>query len=101
MPRYTLPMDITVAHETGRSAFTVNQDGVESILEYTRLESGTVAFVHTFVPPALRGRGIAEQLVSSGLGWARGQGLRVLPSCSYVAAYMARHPEWDDLRQKG
>lgn len=52
---------------------------------------------HTEVPVALEGRGIAAALVAAALAWARQQGLRVRPVCSYVAAYMRRHPETQDL----
>jgi len=57
-----------------------------------------VVFHHTGVPRALEGRGLAAQLVAHGLAWARAQGLKVVPSCSYVDAFMRRHPEWQDLR---
>ncbi len=90
---------IPVRHDPARGAFLVIEDGAESVLEYVASGPSTVSFVHTFVPPALRGRGIAERLVAAGLGWARAQGLRVTASCSYVAAYLGRHPEWDDLRR--
>jgi hypothetical protein len=86
-----------VRHEPDRGAFLVVEDGAEGVLEYVPSGPSTVAFVHTYVPPALRGRGIAERLVTAGLAWARAQGLRVIASCSYVAAYLGRHPEWDDL----
>ena len=52
---------------------------------------------HTEVPAALQGRGIAAALVAAALAWARSEGLRVRPTCSYVAAYMQRHPETQDL----
>jgi predicted GNAT family acetyltransferase len=90
---------ITVRHDPARGAFLVVEDGAQSVLEYVANGPSAVAFVHTFVPPALRGRGIAERLVTAGLAWARDQGLRVIASCSYVAAYLGRHPEWDDLRR--
>jgi uncharacterized protein len=52
---------------------------------------------HTEVPRALEGQGIAAALVQTALAWARSQGLQVRPTCSYVAAYMRRHPETHDL----
>ena len=39
----------------------------------------------------------AAQLVEAGLRWAREQGLKVVPACSYVAVFLQRHPEWRDL----
>jgi predicted GNAT family acetyltransferase len=91
-------MEISVHHEAGRGSFSVRDGSAESVLEYVRGGPGLVTFVHTFVPPDLRGRGLAERLVTAGLSWAREQGLRVTATCSYVAAYLDRHPEWDDLR---
>jgi predicted GNAT family acetyltransferase len=58
-----------------------------------------VVFTHTFVPPELRGRGLAEKLVRAGLDWTRAQGFRAVPQCSYVDAYIRRHPEYQDLLQ--
>ena len=91
-------MDTPVHHDPARGAFTVREDGAEAVLEYTRSDTSAVAFVHTYVPPALRGRGIAERLVTAGLTWALEHGLRVTAQCPYVAGYLERHPEWQDLR---
>jgi predicted GNAT family acetyltransferase len=91
-------MDTSVLHDPGRSAFTVREDGVEAVLEYTRSDPAVVAFVRTFVTPALRGRGIAERLVTAGLSWARQQSLRASAKCSFVAGFLSKHPEWNDLR---
>ena len=56
-----------------------------------------ITFLHTIVPDALRGRGIATQLVLAGLASARERGLRVIPQCPVFAAYMRAHPETHDL----
>ena len=52
---------------------------------------------HTFVPPELRGRGIAQQLVEALVADARAQGFTIVPQCSYVEVLFRRHPEWSDL----
>ena len=52
---------------------------------------------HTFVPPELRGRGIAQQLVEALVADARAHGFAIDPQCSYVDALFRRHPEWSDL----
>jgi predicted GNAT family acetyltransferase len=49
------------------------------------------------VPPELRGRGIAEQLVRAALADARTAGNKVVPACSYVAKFIERHHEYQDL----
>ena len=52
---------------------------------------------HTEVPAALQGLGLAGLLVQAALDWARENQLGVLPSYSYVASYMKRHPQTQDL----
>ena len=61
------------------------------------VEDGVVAFIHTFVPESLRGRGLATQVVKAALEGARAKGLKVDPQCPTVAAYVKAHPETQDL----
>ncbi|MES2697869.1 MAG: GNAT family N-acetyltransferase, partial [Verrucomicrobiota bacterium] len=70
--------------------------GYLSMAEYVRRE-GTMTMTHTFVPPELRGKGIAEKLVRAALDYARAEKLRVIPACSYVAMFIERHPEYKPL----
>ena len=53
---------------------------------------------HTFVPPACRGKGMAEALVKAMIADAREHGFRIAPDCSYVARYFDRHAELAELR---
>ena len=62
-----------------------------------RLGKRTIAFLHTEVPESLRGRGIAERLVTAALDSARSRGLLVIPLCPYVAAFLKRHEEYQDI----
>jgi predicted GNAT family acetyltransferase len=71
--------------------------GAEGEMTFRRTAPETIAIDHTEVPPAFRGRGIAELLVRRAIADARAEGLRILPLCSYVAAQFRRHPEWSDL----
>ena len=86
---------MTPQHEADRQRFTLPTTPV-SVLDY-QLQPGRVVFTHTGVPPAYAGQGLATQLVTAGLSWARAQGLKVQADCSYVAAVLQRHPEWRDL----
>jgi uncharacterized protein len=56
-----------------------------------------MTFTHTETPQRLRGRGYASRLVQSALEAARERGLKVVARCSFVANYLSRHPEFDDL----
>jgi uncharacterized protein len=49
------------------------------------------------VPPALGGRGVGSALVRGVLEAARARGLKVVPKCPFVSAFMGRHPEFNDL----
>lgn len=71
--------------------------GRDTAVAYYTLAPGVITFNHTEVPPALRGQGVGSKLVRGALQAARGQGLKVVPRCSFVAAYLARHPEFNDL----
>lgn len=87
---------VRVNHDEALSRFVIDLDGGTAHADY-RLDSGRMVFTHTFVPPALRGRSLAGLLVRAGLAEARRRGLRVVPACSYVAAFIERHSEFRDL----
>jgi len=45
----------------------------------------------------LEGRGIGGRIVKTGLDYARAEGLKVVPQCSFVRGYIERHQEYADL----
>src|SRR3954471_22563822 len=61
-----------------------------------RLADGVMTFTHTEVPVALRGRGIGSQMMDGVLRNVRAQGFKVVPRCSFVADFIARHPAYAD-----
>lgn len=85
-----------IQHRPEASRFEAAFDAGVALCSYRR-QGDTLLLTHTEVPPALEGRGVAAALVRATLDWARSEGLRVQPLCSYVAAYMRRHPETQDL----
>ena len=62
-----------------------------------RRQGDKLLIVHTETPPALQGRGLAGQLVKAMLADVRARGLKIVPLCSYIVAYLERHPEERDL----
>jgi predicted GNAT family acetyltransferase len=56
-----------------------------------------VIITHTETPPALRGRGIASELVKGALALIRSDGLKVVAGCSFVVDYLRQHPDYADL----
>lgn len=87
---------LAVTHHAAAHRYEALVDGHLSVCEY-ELEGGRMIFTHTVVPPELRGRGIAEKLVRAALADARQAGQRVVPQCSYVAKFIERHKEYQDL----
>ncbi len=76
--------------------YVLEVDGERAVAAYQR-EGNIIVFTHTVVPPAIEGRGVATRLVRGALDDARDQGLRVVAQCSFVRAYIDRHPEYRDL----
>ena len=91
---------VAVRHNAASNRFEADVDGGLARVDY-RMRGDGMALVHTEVPMAAEGRGVAGQLVRAALDHARAHGLRVLPMCSYVHEYMRRHPEDRDLLPPG
>jgi len=81
---------VRIVHEPGR--FVAHVEGAEAYVEYVR-DGDVLDVLHTFTPPALRGRAIASALTQAVIDHARAEGLRIRPSCSYTQRWAARHPE--------
>ena len=77
-----------IKHEKDRQRFVCYRDGYESVLEYRLLAERGIDFTRTFVPEPLRGQGIAEKLVRSGIAWAREQEFTMQASCWYVKRFL-------------
>ena len=89
--------DYSISHDPAGHRFSTVVDGVEALLDY-RLHGGVMTIMHTGVPEAIGGRGIAGALVKAAMDHARAEGLKVNPACSYSAVWMERHPEYHALR---
>ena len=74
----------------------IERDGHLAYLEY-KLAGKVLQLIHSEVPEAMRGQGVASELAHSALEWAREQGLKVDVICPSVAAYVEKHPEYADL----
>ena len=93
-------MALTITHHSAAQCFEGVAAGRSAqdaaVCSYRRV-GNVLVLHHTEVPRALQGQGLAGELVQAVLDWARAQGLHVRPTCSYVAAYMRRHPQTQDL----
>jgi predicted GNAT family acetyltransferase len=86
----------TVRNNPALNRFELDVDG-QTAVSYYQLSPGVITFTHTEVPPELSGRGIGSELIRGALEAVRAQGLKVVPKCPFVAAYMAKHAQFNDL----
>ena len=89
-------MTATVRDNPVLKRFELETEGHTASLYY-KLEPGVITLVHTEVPPELGGRGIGSALARGVLEAIRARGLKVVASCPFVAGYMGKHPEFNDL----
>jgi len=87
---------LAITQNTAKHRFELTIDGHTAFTEYAP-KPGVIDFVHTVVPEALGGRGVGSKLVSGALDSVRAQGLKVIATCPFVAGYIAKHPEYQDL----
>jgi hypothetical protein len=83
---------VDVVHNAKASRFEATVDGNLCYAGYDRV-GDVLRINHTSVPSAVAGQGVAAALVRAAFEHARENGLQVEPWCSYVRAYMKRHPE--------
>jgi uncharacterized protein len=91
--------NIDVVHDPAAGRFEALVEGQRCVCQYRLYDHRLMMLTHTGVPLPLRGRGIAAALVQAALDHARERGFKVRPDCSYVEAYMRRHPQTLDLLQ--
>jgi len=80
-----------------KGRYVYAHDNDEAELTFVKVGDGEIIVDHTFVPPAWRGRGIAEKLVQHVVEDARKRGFKIRPVCPYVVVAFRRHPEWADV----
>ena len=85
-----------VRHDEEGRRFELEEEGQTGFLSYIR-EEDAITFTHTIVPEELEGRGVGSRIVKTGLDFARAEGLKVVPQCSFVRGYIERHHEYRDL----
>ena len=87
-------MDVT--DNRAESRFELATDDGPAVAVYER-NGGVITFTHTVVPEGEEGHGIGSRLVAGALTQVRAEGLKVVPQCPFVAAYIEGHSEWQDL----
>lgn len=76
-----------IEHQAAHQRFVLSLNSATALLEY-QLNGQYIDFYHTYVPPEFRGKGLAEQLVTHALNWAKAAGYEPSASCSYVKRFI-------------
>lgn len=76
--------------------FELDVDGALAFANY-RVTPQAVIITHTETPRALRGRGIASELIKGSLDLIRADGHKVIAGCGFVVDFLYKHPEYADL----
>ena len=90
---------IVILNNEKEQQFQVRIDGEMAFLEY-RFYKGDLALMHTEVPDKLSGRGIASTLAEYAFKYARDHKMPVMVYCPFVAGYLKKHPEHEELVDK-
>ena len=90
-------MTYDIRNNEEKSRFETIVDGHTAFTMYDLEGPDRIVLTHTEVPQELSGRGIAQQIVRTALEHARERKLTVVPQCAYVASFIRKNPEYDDL----
>ncbi|MBR0872618.1 N-acetyltransferase [Bradyrhizobium tropiciagri] len=85
-----------VRDNKAQNRFELDTEGGLAFANYRQAPS-TVIITHTETPLALRGRGIASELVRGALELIRADGHKVVAGCGFVVDYLRKHPEYADI----
>jgi predicted GNAT family acetyltransferase len=85
-----------VVDNSAARRYEMDVDGQSAFISYRR-SSGVVTLLHAQVPPERSGHGLGSKLAQGALQLARMQGLKVVPRCPFIASYIHKHPEFQDL----
>ena len=88
--------DINVIHNKKNKRFEVDLGKEKAVLIYM-IKANLFIMLHTEVPPAFEGQGIAGKMSRIALDYARQEGYKVRSYCSYSTIFIERHPEYKDL----
>jgi predicted GNAT family acetyltransferase len=99
-PAWAMGEDVNAPAEVwnneAETRFEMQIGGQMVFLDYRRTPH-EITLTHTETPAELEGQGLGSKIVRAALEFAREQGLKVVPQCSFVAWYIRHHDEYRDL----
>ena len=90
--------DVIIRNDPDRERYVAEVNGDTAAYTVYHIRHGDIYFfVHTEIEEKYQGQGIARRLVREALDDVRAKGSTIVPLCPYVAAFIAKNPEYDDL----
>ncbi len=89
-------MDYIVVHDDVVSRFEVVELEDIAYLEYEEID-GIMDITHIFLPPSMRGKGIAILLVKEAIQYAVEMHLLIKPTCPFAKAFFEKNIEYVNL----
>ena len=92
-------MDYTaneLINNTAIHNFELFVNGERAFIDYKQKDD-KVYLIHTEVPAALEGKGVAAAIVEKTFKYMEERHLKLVPLCVYVKHYLTVHPEWNRL----
>jgi uncharacterized protein len=87
---------MSIVDNAARGRYEYEVEGQTAFINYRRAD-GVVSLTHAKVPPELEGRGVGSFMVRGTLDLIRERDEKVIPMCSFVEAFIRRHPDYQDL----
>jgi predicted GNAT family acetyltransferase len=87
---------MSIVDNTARSRFEYGVEGRTAFINYRRA-GNVLSLTHAEVPTELEGRGVGSFMVRGTLDLIRSRGEKMIPACSFVEAFVQRHPDYRDL----
>lgn len=82
-----------IINKKAEQKFSTSVNAKEAFIRYSRGPENSYDLEYVFVPPEARGQNIADKLVRRALQEAKDEQVKIIPTCSYVSTWFARHPE--------
>jgi uncharacterized protein len=93
----TAASGIEVLDDEAGGRYVAMLDGDVAGFATYEVREGRRHFLHTEVDDRFEGRGVGSALARGALSRARAAGQPIVPRCPFIAGYIDKHPEWQDL----
>jgi len=92
--------DAQVRHDESQQRYVLEINGQALGFAQYHEEGDRQVFTHTEIDDSLGGQGMGSTLVRAALDDARQRGKRIVPTCEFIAAYVKKHPDWNDILEQ-